>query len=50
MGYVKSKIAKPDQTVKGIIIALEDNISLQYALSVTNNIEFKKYKVDFSLY
>jgi restriction system protein len=39
-----------NQEVKGVIIGLEDDIKLTRALSVTNNIEFYKYKVNFSLY
>jgi restriction system protein len=49
MGYVKDELAEPGQTVKGIIIALEDDIRLRRALSVTNNIEFYKYQISFKL-
>ena len=38
-----------NQIVKGIVIALEDDLRLRRALSVTNNIEFFRYKVDFKL-
>ena len=50
MGYVKSDLAENNQEVKGIIIGLEDDIRLTRALSVTSNIEFYKYKVNFKLY
>lgn len=50
MGFVKSDLADKDQEVKGVIIGLEDDIKLTRALSVTTNIEFYKYKVDFKLY
>ena len=50
MGFVKSDLADKNQEVKGVIIGLEDDIKLTRALSVTNNIEFYKYKVNFSLY
>ena len=50
MGYVKAELAEQGQVVKGVIIASEDDIRLQRALSVTQNIEFLKYKVDFELY
>jgi len=50
MGYVKEELAEPDQTVKGIIIALEDDLKIKRALSVTNNIDFYRYEVSFNLH
>ena len=50
MGFVKSDLAEKDQEVKGVIIGLEDDIRLTRALSVTSNITFYKYKVNFQLY
>ena len=50
MGYVKSELAEKDQEVRGVIIALEDDIRIQRALSVTANIDFYKYEVSFRLY
>ena len=50
MGYVKEDLAESNQDVKGVIIGLEDDLKLTRALSVTTNIEFYKYKVDFKLY
>lgn len=50
MGYVKDELAEPHQDVKGIIIGLEDDMRIQRALSVTQNIEFYRYKVNFSLF
>jgi len=50
MGFVKSELATSDQNVKGVIIALEDDLRLQRALSVTSGIEFYKYEVSFRLY
>jgi restriction system protein len=50
MGYVKEELAEKDQTVKGVIIGLDDDIRIRRALSVTNNIEFYRYKVNFQLY
>ena len=49
MGYVKEELAEPGQDVKGVIIALNEDLRLKRALSVTNNIEFYSYKVSFSL-
>ena len=50
MGYVKSELAETDQEVRGVIIALEDDVRIQRALSVTTNIDFYKYEVSFRLY
>ena len=50
MGFVKSDLAEKNQNVKGVIIGLEDDIKLTRALSVTSNIEFYKYKVNFKLF
>lgn len=49
MGYVKEELAENGQTVRGIIIALEDDIRLRRALAVTENIDFYTYKVSFKL-
>lgn len=49
MGYISSELAEPDQTVKGVIIGLNGDLKLKRALSMTNNIEFYKYKINFSL-
>ena len=50
MGFVKSDLAEENQKVKGVIIGLEDDLRLIRALSVTSNIDFYKYKVNFKLY
>jgi restriction system protein len=50
MGYVKEELCEDDQTVKGVIIGLEDDIRIKRALSVTANIEFYRYKVSFDLF
>ncbi len=49
MGYLKKELAEKNQDVRGVIIASEDNIKIQYALSVAHNIEFYTYKIDFQL-
>ncbi len=49
MGYVKEELAEENQVVRGIIIAFEDDVRIQRALSVTHNIEFYTYKVSFKL-
>lgn len=50
MGYVKDELAEPHQQVRGVIIALEDDLRLRRALSVTSNIEFYRYRVSFKLF
>jgi len=50
MGYVKEELAEDNQKVKGVIIALEDDIRIKRALSVTTNIEFYRYQVSFKLF
>lgn len=50
MGYVQEELAEANQTVKGVIIALDDDLRIKRALSVTKNIEFYKYQVSFKLY
>ena len=50
MGYALDELAEPDQTVRGCIIALEDDVRLRRALRVTTNIDFYKYQVSFRLF
>ena len=50
MGYVKEELAEDNQQVKGVIIALEDDLKIKRALSVTSNIDFYRYQVSFKLY
>lgn len=49
MGYVKDELAEKNQKVTGVIVALEDDIRLRRALSVTQNISFMTYEVKFKL-
>ena len=50
MGYVLEELAEDNQSVKGVIIALEDDLKIKRALSVANNIEFFRYQVSFKLF
>jgi len=51
MGDIKTELAeKGGQTVKGRIIAFDSDLKMERALSVTNNIEFYRYEVDFRLF
>ena len=48
MGFIKKNLAE-NKSVKGLIIALEDDKNLKDALSVAPNIKFMKYEVSFKL-
>jgi restriction system protein len=50
MGYVLEELAEDDQTVRGVIIALKDDLRLRRALKVASNIEFYRYQVSFKLF
>lgn len=50
MGFVLEELAEDYQTVKGVIIALEDDLRIKRALKVTNNIDFYRYQVSFKLF
>lgn len=50
MGYVLEELAEEGQSVRGAIIALEDDIRIRRALAVTNNIDFYRYQVSFRLF
>ena len=47
MGYATEFVAEENQKVKGVIIALEDDPKIKWALKVTQNIEFYRYEVKF---
>jgi restriction system protein len=49
MGYAKDELCEEGQSVKGLIIGLEDDNKLRRALSVTTSIDFYRYIVDFKL-
>jgi restriction system protein len=49
MGYVIQELAEPDQTVRGVVIALEDDQRMRRALVMTPNIDFYRYQISFKL-
>lgn len=49
MGYVQEVLAEPGQSVRGAIIALDDDQRIQRALAVTPSVTFFRYKVHFEL-
>lgn len=49
MGFVKDQIAEANQSVEGVIIALEDDPKLRWALMAVPGISFYRYQVSFKL-
>lgn len=49
MGYVLSELAEPNQSVRGAIIALDQDKRIEHALKVAPNIDFYRYEVRFDL-
>lgn len=49
MGFVKDQLAEDDQTVEGVIIALEDDQKLRWAMMAVPNLSFYRYQVSFKL-
>ncbi len=49
MSFVQEMLAEKDQTVHGIIIALEDDQRIHRALAMVPNIKFYRYQVNFKL-
>ncbi len=50
MGYVLEELAEEGQSVRGVIIALEDDTRIRRALKVASNIDFYLYQVSFKLH
>lgn len=50
MGYVVEELAEQYQSVRGVIIALEDDQRIRRALRVAQAIEFYRYEVSFRLF
>ena len=49
MGWVQQNLAKPGQTVRGLIIAPDIDERLKLALTVAQNVDVLCYRVDFQL-
>lgn len=49
MGYVLEELSEKGQTVRGVIVAMEDDTRIRRALAVAPNIDFYKYQVSFKL-
>ena len=50
MGFVLEELAEANQTVKGVIIGLENDIKIKRALAVATSIEFYRYQINFKLF
>lgn len=50
MGWVRQHLAKPGDSVRGLIIARQVDHGLLYALSAVPNIDLRRYEVTFSLH
>lgn len=49
MGFVQEELAEPNQTVRGVVIALEDDQRLKRALAMVPAIDFYRYEISFRL-
>ena len=49
MGYLIDEVAEPNQSVRGCIIALEDDLRIRRALRINPSIDFYRYEVTFNL-
>jgi restriction system protein len=49
MGFAMQVLAEPNQKVRGVIIALEDDQRIRRALAAAPNIEFFRYQISFKL-
>lgn len=49
MGYIRCRMAKKGQNVRGIIILREPDEKMRYALSVVDDVEIFRYEVSFDL-
>lgn len=49
MGFVREELSENGQAVKGVIIALEDDIRTRRALAVMPDVDFYRYRINFTL-
>jgi restriction system protein len=49
MSYIQEELAEDDQTVKGVVIAQQDDPRLRRALAMVPSIQFYKYNMRFTL-
>jgi restriction system protein len=49
MGFAKEQMAEPGQEIHGVVIALEDDQKLRWAMSAMPNVAFYRYQISFKL-
>lgn len=49
MGWVRKKLAKPGDSVRGLIIAHKADASIRYAISSVDSVDLNLYEVEFKL-
>lgn len=49
MSFVEEMLAEDDQSVHGVVIALEDDARIRRALKMVPNIQFYRYQISFKL-
>lgn len=49
MGYVQDALASSEQSVEGVVIALDDDQRIRRALAMVPSVSFYRYKVSFEL-
>jgi restriction system protein len=49
MGYVQAELAEEGQSVRGVIIALEDDPRIRRALAMVPSVTFYRYQISFKL-
>jgi len=49
MGYVLQELAQEAQTVRGVIIAMEDDQRIRRALAIAPTVDFYRYQISFKL-
>ena len=49
MSFVQEMLAEKDQTVHGMIIALQDDQKIRRALAMVSNVRFCRYQINFKL-
>ena len=49
MGFVQEELAEEEQSVRGVIIAVDDDQRIRRALAVAPSIDFYRYQISFDL-
>jgi restriction system protein len=49
MGWVKEELARPEQSVEGIIVVGEADPKLRFAVATTPALRVMSYRIDFTL-